>query len=108
MVLAIDWDGVIHDWEHVPPGRRLGPPMLGAKDALIQLKEAGHHIIIHSCNKPGVIADWMAYFEIPYSSIWCGNGKVIADVYLDDRAVHFTSWEDLSPYPREWIQERTS
>ena len=102
MVIAIDFDGVIHDWHHPKPGRKMGPPMEGAKVALDALHQQGHHIIIHSCNRPSVIADWMGYYEIPYASIWQGVGKPVASWYLDDRGVRFTSWASLSPNPEMW------
>ena len=73
-----------------------------AKDALTKLKADGHQIIIHSCNRPSVIADWMSYYEIPYSSVWQGQGKPLADRYLDDLGVKFLSWDMLGPRPEEW------
>lgn len=71
----------------------MGPPMLGAKEALERLKQEGHTILIHSCNRANVIAEWMAYFNITYSSIWCGTGKPVADVYIDDKGLKFESWQ---------------
>lgn len=70
----------------------MGPPMPGAKEALEALRTAGHTILIHSCLRPSVIADWMAYYRIPYSSIWQGQGKPVANYYLDDRAIRFEAW----------------
>lgn len=90
MILAIDWDEVIHDRKHPAEGKRLGPPMAGAKEALYELKSRGHEIIIHSVVDGKVIADWMSYFELPYDKIVL---KPIADLYIDDRAYHFISWE---------------
>ncbi len=102
MIIAVDFDGVIHDWQHPKPGRRMGPPVSGAKDALIQLKAQGHTILIHSCNRPSVIYDWMKYYEVPYDTIWDGLGKPKADRYLDDRAVKFTDWSSLNTDPELW------
>lgn len=94
MVIAVDYDGVLHNTHHPIPGRKLGPPMEGAKEAMQGLKAAGHTLIVHSCAPARVIADWMAYWQIPYSTIWQGVGKPKADCYVDDRALHHTSWED--------------
>lgn len=95
LVLAIDFDGVVHDHTRPVPGRKMGPPMDGAKDALVRLKQNGHQIIIFSVwgDRPKVIADWMAYWEIPYDQIT--NVKPNADAYIDDKAIPFTSWVDL-------------
>lgn len=90
MVIAVDFDGTIHDWEHPIPGRKMGPPMVGAKDVLTTLKAQGHSIVVHSCNREEVIAKWMTYYEIPYDLIW--TQKPNCDVFIDDRAVTFTDW----------------
>jgi len=92
MTLAIDFDYTIHDNAHPVPGRKMGPPMPGAKEALELFKRHGHEIIIHSCNNPRVIRDWMLYWQVPFDSIWTEPGKPIADFYIDDRAFRFTSW----------------
>jgi len=89
MRLALDFDGVLHDAAHPKEGRRMGGPMPGAKEALEQLG-VRHNVIIHSCNRPSVIRDWMKYYQIPYHSIWEGQGKVAADLYVDDKGYHFT------------------
>ena len=93
MVIAIDFDGTLHDWHHPVEGRKMGPPMEGAKAALDRLRELGHKLVIHSCNNEVVIADWMEYFNIPYDLIW--TQKPNCDLFIDDRAVPFTSWAEI-------------
>ena len=73
----------------------MGPPMEGAKEALSFLRESGFFILIHSCNNPKVIRDWMAFYQIPYDDIWEEKGKPVADLYLDDRAVRFDTWSKV-------------
>ena len=102
MIIAIDFDRVIHDTDHPKEGRKMGPPMEGAKEALRDLFRQGHQIIIHSCNRPEVIQKWMQYYEIPYHYVWDGVGKPVAHYYVDDRAVKFTSWAALGSNPGEW------
>ena len=102
MTLAIDFDQVIHDAKHPKEGRKMGGPMPGAKEAIESLYRAGHKIVIHSCNRSGLIADWMAFYKIPYTNIWQGVGKPICDKYVDDRGVKFTSWPSLGPNPETW------
>lgn len=93
MVIGIDFDGTIHDWEHPVAGRRLGPPLPGAKEALERLKAHGHSIVIHSCNREEVIAKWMDYWQIPYDVIW--TSKPRCDLFIDDRALPFSSWSEI-------------
>ena len=93
-ILAIDFDRVIHDCDHPKDGRKMGEPMVGAKAALTILKNMGYTVIIHSCNRANVITDFMKYYEIPYDSIWQGEGKPVADFYIDDKGLRFTTWEN--------------
>lgn len=73
------------------------------------LKEAGHYIILQTarhmktCNgdQGQVIAkigkqtlDWLAANEITYDEIYFG--KPYADVYIDDLAYKFTSWDKIN------------
>lgn len=96
-VLAIDFDGVIHDNKNPIPGRKMGLPIEGAKEAVTKYYLRGHRIIIFSvwANERGkkVIADWLKYYVIPFNDIT--NIKPEADVYLDDKAVRFTTWNDF-------------
>jgi len=91
LILAIDFDGVIHD-QKPPEGKVLGAPIEGAQLALKKFKDKGHTIIIHSVwgNRKHIIGPWMKYFDIPYDDIT--NIKPDADFYIDNKAIHFTSW----------------
>ena len=97
-ILAIDFDGVIHDFKNPLPGRRMGAPIPGTKEALQNFKANGHTIIIHSLwgDEKGTktIADFMKYYELPFDSIT--NIKPQADYYIDDKAIQFTSWENTT------------
>lgn len=78
-------------------GRRMGAPIKGAKEALTFFKARGDTVIVFSIwgDDKGrhTIAHWMHYYRIPYDEIT--NIKPAADWYIDDRAIHFTSWEEL-------------
>lgn len=95
--LAVDFDFVIHDPNNVPKGYKLGQPIKGAVQALQGLKRDGAIIVIHSvwadteahCE---AISKWMRYFNIPYDFIT--NTKPNCDFYVDDKAVHHTTWEN--------------
>lgn len=87
--LAIDFDGTIRDWD-------TSKPFPGARDAINLLREHGHKIMIHSCNNPTWIEQWLDDYDIRFDSIWgytnpdCGH-KPIAALYIDDRGYHFKS-----------------
>lgn len=97
-ILAIDFDGVIHDIKHPVPGRRMGPPMDGAKEALDEFASEGYKIIIFTVRagtKSSVkaVEDWLNYYIIPFDEVT--NIKPNADVFIDDRAIHFISWKKI-------------
>lgn len=96
LTLAIDFDRTLADTDHVPPGRKLGPPLPGAKDALVYFRERGDKIIVHTVRASDprsikVVKDWLDYFEIPYDHIT--NVKEPANFYIDDRGLRFHSWD---------------
>ena len=95
-ILAIDFDGTVHDNIHPLPGRRMGVPSPGAKEALEGFKKRGDTIIIFSVwgDKPKAIADWMQYYKIPYDSITNIKPHNI-NFLIDDKAVRFTTWNEV-------------
>lgn len=94
MMIAIDFDDTLHLTSQPVPGKRMGPPIKGAKEALLQLKREGHTIVVHtvwSLDRQPVIREWLRFYGIPFDSIT--NIKPEADLFVDDRAVRFINWE---------------
>lgn len=97
MILAIDFDRVIHDTDHPKPGRRMGLPMPGALEAFRSLVDNGHTVFVHTCmaqTEPGAqaVRDWLSFYGFhPLPEI---VAKPTADVYIDDRALEFESWPE--------------
>ena len=99
MILAIDFDNTIHDINHPVPNRKMGPPISLAKESLTKFKQQGHEIIIFTVwggtiQGQTTIKKWMDYYEIPFDTIT--NIKPNADHFIDDRAIHFTSWSNIN------------
>lgn len=95
LLLALDFDGVIHNPLVKKPGYKLGVPISGVNEALNQYKNDGAIITIHSVwadtdQKCQAISAWCRYFGIPYDFIT--NKKPIADFYIDNNAIRFESW----------------
>jgi hypothetical protein len=103
LVLAIDFDGVLHDPTNVEPGYKMGKPVPGALGALTVLRQQGHMLIVHT-NRVAVdtmgaayqapdnshVGRWLDYFGFPHMLVTAV--KPNADVFLDDRAVRFYNW----------------
>jgi len=95
LILAIDFDGVLHDYKHPVKGRRMGAPIPGAKEAMQALRH--NRLIIHTVrgDSPQHIEDWCKYYEIPYHEVT--NIKPKADYYIDDHGIKFTNWQEVLP-----------
>ena len=103
--ICIDFDGVIHDyskgWQGVDVFDR---PVNGAKEGTAALKEKGWTIIIYTTrNDTPALRAWLEENSISYDYInvnpnqpeGSDKGKLIANVYLDDRGILFDgNWEE--------------
>lgn len=102
--ISIDFDGTICDWAF--PG--CGPLKPGAKEAIDTLKQ-DYIIVISSCRTSAMfkdqpdraqiitaMVDFLSENDIYYDRIDNGEeGKIVAEAYIDDRAIRFTSWDDV-------------
>jgi hypothetical protein len=95
-VVAVDFDNTIFQ-EDDQGNLELVPE---AREALEELRSQGHHIVIHTCRTTvarelGRLTKELAWLEetlarhdVAYDEIHAGD-KMIADAYVDDRAVAF-------------------
>lgn len=102
--ICIDFDGVIHDYSNGWQGVDVfGKPVSGAKEGTAALKKAGWSIIIYTTrNDSQALRSWLQDNNISYDNINVNpnqpegseKGKLIANVYLDDRGILFDgNWE---------------
>lgn len=127
MKICIDIDGVVCELRRPEQTYADLAPLPGAAEKMQALKQAGHYLILctarhmSTCNsnvgmvvarQGKTLLDWLAKHQIPYDEIWFG--KPHADVYLDDNAVRFTSWDQISndgsnlPISREKARAKTA
>ena len=93
MIIAIDWDHTIADSHNLDESGKYPKLLPGAREALEKFREAGHTIMIHSCNRTEWLQECLEHHNLPYDAIW--PGKPVAAYYIDDRAIKFTSWEQV-------------
>jgi hypothetical protein len=102
--IAIDFDKVLFTHESWQGHDHFGDPMPGAKEAISELQQMGFKIMIWTTrNQPDIIAGACKKHGIPYDYInenpnqapEINPGKPVADYYIDDRAVRFTSWSEV-------------
>ena len=96
-VLAIDFDGVLHDYKHPVDGRSMGEPMPNAVTMMQKFQRRGFKLVIYTLraaefSNQAHVADWLRYYEIPFDEITAT--KPNAAVYIDDKAYRFTEWND--------------
>lgn len=109
MRIVIDLDGVICPLKRAEESYADLTPVPGAAERLRGLRSSGHYIIIctarnmKTCNSNlgkvlknvgQITLEWLARHGMEYDEIHFG--KPNADVYIDDRAVRFTGWSDLT------------
>lgn len=107
--VAIDFDGVIHryskGWQD---GSTYDTPMPDARASIELLMKSGYCVVIFSTRDPIQIQAWfethMPEFRTeimqPHERFWNSQGiigvtrhKPVAFAYIDDRAIHFNTWQ---------------
>jgi hydroxymethylpyrimidine pyrophosphatase-like HAD family hydrolase len=85
MLIGIDFDGTLVQGDKA---------IEGARDAVNRFREAGHKVLIFSCNNRKWIERVLADNDIRYDYIWDGD-KPVCDIYIDDRNIEFHGkWDE--------------
>ena len=95
-VIALDFDGTIAEYD--PPAYpEIGQPIKGSKEFVDELYEKGMRVIIFTCRPAAEVQNWLEAHQFQYDGVNIdpylpntNSGKVIADVYMDDRGLHFS------------------
>jgi len=115
--VAVDLDGTIleFDWTKFRESgyHDFGKPRPGVVKALQKLRKLGYKIVIHSCRfTPGIYEGssdtveevvgstkkFLKEYGIIYDEFWTEKGKPVADFYIDDHAIRFTTWDEVMLY----------
>jgi capsule biosynthesis phosphatase len=109
MRLCIDLDGVVCELKKPGEDYSQVKPIAGAVEKLRALRNAGHYIILmtarhmKTCSgnvgmvlarQGKVTLDWLEKHGIEYDELHFG--KPHADLYIDDNAVRFSSWDQIA------------
>ena len=110
MRIVIDLDGTICPIKKSTESYADLVPYEGAVEKMNSLRKEGHYIIIQTArnmatqesnlgkvmkNIGKVTLEWLDRYGIPYDEIYFG--KPNAHVYIDDRAMRFQRWDDITP-----------
>jgi capsule biosynthesis phosphatase len=109
MRIAIDLDGTICPIKKPEQTYADLLPLPGAVERIRELRAAGHYIIIQTARNMAtrqsnvgqvmkhvgkITLNWLDQHGVEYDEIYFG--KPNAEIYLDDRALRFTSWQDIT------------
>lgn len=105
VVIAIDFDNVIHQYDEGWKGGELyGRPIAGAIEALNKLRTRVDEVYILTARaideqSADAVRDWLDTAGVKYAhGLEISNVKKPATVYIDDRAIRFTNWKDIMRY----------
>lgn len=90
--IAVDFDGVIADYDGWKGPEILGSPRHDVIVALRQLRSQGWKIIVYTTRGIDELRPYLIEHDIPFDEINCnsayqtGGSKPVATVYWDDRA----------------------
>ena len=96
LTIAVDFDGVIVDYDGWEGSQAFGSPRADVLEALKALRSDGWKIVVHSCRASTEIAQYLVENSIPFdeinqnSSFSTGGVKPVATVYWDDRACRYS------------------
>jgi len=94
--IAVDFDGVIAEYDGYKGWGVLGEPRLDVLEALRELRSEGWKIVIHTTRGEHEISGYLAQHGIPFDEINRNSDyetvgpKPVADLYWDDRAVSYS------------------
>jgi len=106
--ICIDIDGVLCQLRKSDESYGDLLPIEGAAESLVLLRSQGHYIILFTARhmksmnsnlglvvatQGQVTLDWLRIHGFVYDEIYFG--KPYADLYIDDLALRFTSWENI-------------
>jgi len=114
--IAIDFDGTICRKQKYGDGTIWQTANTGAQGVIQDFKKDGYRIVVYTVRlspdkvkactregksieleeKKGRICEWLNNRKIPYDDVVGYKPEAMA--YVDDRAIRFTNWHDISNY----------
>jgi hypothetical protein len=94
--IAVDFDGVLAEYDGWKGAETLGAPRGDVVNALRILRLEGWKIVVHTTRSEEQIAPYLRRYAIPYDEInrnsaYQNSGnKPVATVYWDDRALRYS------------------
>lgn len=96
--IAVDFDGVLHDFEKGWCGGKIvGKPLPNSRESINKLIEKGYDVVILTAREDfEPVHKWLRKYKFPKLKVT--NVKPPAIAYIDDRGIRFTNWIDITNY----------
>ena len=114
--IAVDFDGVIANYDGWRGETVFGSPRCDVREALSSLQNEGWKIVVHTARPSSSIRHYLLHAQIPFDEINVNSDytsqspKPVATVYWDDRAVCYSgnAMDDLEKIRefRTWTERR--
>jgi hydroxymethylpyrimidine pyrophosphatase-like HAD family hydrolase len=89
ITICCDFDGVIRD-------HKTGKPVEGALTAIRWLESKGRNVVICTAREDlDNVNEWLKKYDFNKTAT---NIKPRATCYVDDRAIRFVSWDDITSF----------
>ncbi len=112
--IAVDFDGVIANYDGWSGEEELGSPRPDVRNALSSLRKEGWKIVVHTARRSSAVEPYLRQAQVPFDEINANTDypsqspKPVATVYWDDRAVRYSgdAMHDLEQIRefRTWAQ----
>lgn len=106
--IAVDFDGVLHGYSRGWQGGVIyDPPKPGAGDALALLHQR-FDLVIFTAREEATheqVWAWLHKYNLAAFIKEVTNRKPMAAVYIDDRAIRFTSWDQALRMTRTVLED---
>jgi hypothetical protein len=90
--IAVDFDGVIHSYKEWNDGKIEGELMPGCQLSLAKLNNRYRVVVFTARHNLGDVEAWLRAKGVSHLVAEVTNRKPAAVAYIDDRAIHFTTW----------------
>lgn len=102
MKIAVDFDGTIAKRNGIPTISQNTEdlePMEGSRQTMQLLLDIGYEVYIFTNHEPiKEVNDWLEMFDFPDGIKVTNIKQPDTNVYIDDRAIRFTNWQDIRKY----------
>lgn len=115
--VCVDLDGVLAKYDGWKGADKIGPPLPGALEFARELAEIADIIVFTSrCSVEGIaekwndegstgsakvrVIDWLEKNNFPFTDVYVGQGKPLAAVFIDDRAVNCSPQKDAKAFEK--------